>query len=213
MYCDTPCMAPLPSSESSWSPADWLVMDMLVPRFCPKLAATSLAAFASIEPGMKMPSCPSLSYTASSTGMMMPSCSTCMIPMPSLSPCMRPSPVTRELRGRTYLPTRIGSKSLNLTLCPLLMVWSPCTQARMVFLVCPSAVFPTAVWNPAYPVCAIRANSTESLTGCGSDDTTGVETCPTGTALAFLPLAAGSVSSRFSVPAPSLPGVYLAASS
>lgn len=67
----------------------------------------------------------------------------------------------------------------------------------MVFLVCPSAVFPTAVWNPAYPVCAIRANSTESLTGCGSDDTTGVETCPTGTALAFLPLAAGSVSSRF----------------
>lgn len=67
----------------------------------------------------------------------------------------------------------------------------------MVFLVCPSAVFPTAVWNPACPVCAIRANSTESLTGCGSDDTTGVETCPTGTALAFLLLAAGSVSSRF----------------
>ena len=45
-------------------------------RFCPKLAATSLTAFASMDPGMKMPSCPSLSYTASFTGMMVPPYST-----------------------------------------------------------------------------------------------------------------------------------------
>ena len=69
-------LAPFPSSESSWSPADWLVMEMLVPRFCPKLAATSLTAFASMDPGMKMPSCPSLSYTASFTGMRVPPYST-----------------------------------------------------------------------------------------------------------------------------------------
>ena len=35
-----------------------------------------LTALASIDPGMNMPPCPSLSYTASSTGMMIPPYST-----------------------------------------------------------------------------------------------------------------------------------------
>ena len=65
-------------------------------------------------------------------------------------------------------------------------VWSPCTQARMVFLACPSPAFPTAVWNPVFPACPNLANSMESLTDCGSDDTTGADTCPTGTAFFFL---------------------------
>ena len=53
----------------------------------------------------------------------------------------------------------------------------------------------------------------ESLTDCGSDDTTGADTCPTGTAFVFLPLETPSFSSWLSAIAPSLPGVYLAANS
>ena len=40
------------------------------------LAAISFAALASMEPGMKIPACPSLSWTVSSTGMIVPLCST-----------------------------------------------------------------------------------------------------------------------------------------
>ena len=44
--------------ESSWSPADWLVMEMLVPRFCPRWRQPPLTALASIDPGMNMPPLP-----------------------------------------------------------------------------------------------------------------------------------------------------------
>ena len=48
-------------------------VDMLVllPSELPMFAPISFAASISIEPGMKMPACPSLSNTSSSTGMML----------------------------------------------------------------------------------------------------------------------------------------------
>ena len=59
---------------------------MLLPSEPPMLAATSLTAFISIELGIKIPGCPSVSYTASSTGMIVPSYSNDVIPMSSRSP-------------------------------------------------------------------------------------------------------------------------------
>ena len=62
----------------------------------------------------------------------------------------------------------------------------------------------------SFRLCHSRA-CIESLTGCGNDDTTGVETSPTGTAFAF-PFRPGlSLSERLSVFTPPLPGIYLAA--
>ena len=52
----------------------------------PMLAATSLTAFISIEFGMKMPGCPSVSYTASSTGIIVPAYSSEVISISSRSP-------------------------------------------------------------------------------------------------------------------------------
>ena len=52
---------------------------MLLPSEPPMLAATSLTAFISIEFGMKMPGCPSVSYTASSTGIIVPAYSLSLI--------------------------------------------------------------------------------------------------------------------------------------
>ena len=57
--------------------------------------------------------------------MMLPECSTCDMVMFRRSPCMRHSPVSSELRGNSCRPTRIGSRSLRRTLCPLITVWSP----------------------------------------------------------------------------------------
>ena len=51
---------PLPKSEASCAPA-LVEMLMLLPNEPPMLAATSLTAFISIEFGMKMPGCPSVS--------------------------------------------------------------------------------------------------------------------------------------------------------
>jgi len=110
-------------------------------------APISFAASISIEPGMKMPACPSLSYTSSSTGMMFPPCSSEVMPMPSLSPCNRAAPTRGVFRGMTRPDTRIGSSSLSFTVCPSVMVWSPCTQAAMVFFSDASTV-PMAVWKP-----------------------------------------------------------------
>ena len=122
-------------------------MLMLLPSELPMFAPISFAASISIEPGMKMPACPSLSYTSSSTGMMLPPCSSEVMPMPSLSPCNRAAPTRSVFRGMTRPDTRIGSNSRSFTVCPSVMVWSPCTQAAMVFFSEASAV-PMAVWKP-----------------------------------------------------------------
>ena len=108
---------------------------------------SKLKEFSSIEFGMKIPSCPSLSYTISSTGMMVPSYSSDVIAIPSLSPCMRPAPTTRALRGIIMSSTAIGSSSRSFTACPSVMVWFPYTQAEIVFLSVTVAL-PTAVWKP-----------------------------------------------------------------
>ena len=71
MYCDTPCITPLPKSEASCAPAS-VEMLMLLPSELPMFAPISFAASISIEPGMKIPACPSQSYTSSSTGTMFP---------------------------------------------------------------------------------------------------------------------------------------------
>lgn len=87
----------------------------------------------------------------------------------------------------------------------------PCTHTLMVFFSC-IAVLPTDVLNPEFRDSERRAIITESLTGCASDDTTGAETLPTGTAFA-LPLSP-VFSSGPSFAEPPLPsGIYLAASS
>ena len=164
-----------------------------------------------MDPGTKMPSCPSLSYTASFTGMMVPSYSTWRILTWSLSPCMRPSPMSKEFLGRTCFPTRIGSCSLILTPWPLITVWFPWMQARMVFLTSFSSLWPIGVWNLSANV--LPVNDTESQTGCGNDDTTGVETNPTGTAFMFPSRPLSPSSGWFSLFLPPLPGMYLAASS
>ncbi len=60
MYWLVPCISPLPKSEASCAPA-LVEMLMLLPNEPPMLAATSLTAFISIEFGMKIPGCPSVS--------------------------------------------------------------------------------------------------------------------------------------------------------
>lgn len=59
----------------------------------------------------------------------------------------------------------------------------------------------------------LPVNGTESRIGCGNDETTGVETSPTGTAFMFPSRPASSSSGRLSILLPPLPGMYLAASS
>ena len=97
MYCEMPCIAPRPKSEASCAPAS-VDMLMLLPSELPMFAPISFAASISIEPGMKMPACPSLSYTSSSTGMMLPPYSSEVMPMPSLSPCNRAAPTRSVFR-------------------------------------------------------------------------------------------------------------------
>ena len=60
MYWLVPCISPLPKSEASCAPA-LVEMLMLLPYEPPMLAATSLTADISIEFGMKIPGCPSVS--------------------------------------------------------------------------------------------------------------------------------------------------------
>ena len=60
MYWLVPCISPFPKSEASCAPA-LVEMLMLLPSEPPMLAATSRTAFISIEFGMKMPGCPSVS--------------------------------------------------------------------------------------------------------------------------------------------------------
>ena len=82
----------------------------------------SRIASISIEPGMKIPSCPSPSTTVSSTGIIIPLYSSEVMEMPSLSPCIFPIPVTSAFCGMTVSPARIGSNNRNLTACPSVMV-------------------------------------------------------------------------------------------
>ena len=93
--------APRPKSEASCAPAS-VEMLMLLPSELPMFAPISFAASISIEPGMKIPACPSLSYTSSFTGMMLPPCSSEVMPMPSLSPCNRAAPTRSVFRGRRW---------------------------------------------------------------------------------------------------------------
>lgn len=79
-------------------------MLMLEPSDEPMLAAISLTALTSNEFGMKMPSCPSLSNTESSTGIIDPRYSSEVISTPSRSPCTRAAPTTRVLRGTRTRP-------------------------------------------------------------------------------------------------------------
>ena len=60
MYWLVPCISPLPKSEASCAPA-LVEMLMLTCAHPLMLAATSLTAFISIELGMNMPGCPSVS--------------------------------------------------------------------------------------------------------------------------------------------------------
>ena len=110
MYCEMPCIAPRPKSEASCAPAS-VDMLMLLPSELPMFAPISFAASISIEPGMKMPACPSLSYTSSSTGMMFPPCSSEVMPMPSLSPCNRAAPTRSVFRGMTRPDTRTATET------------------------------------------------------------------------------------------------------
>ena len=146
MYWLVPCITPFPRSEASCAPAS-VEMLILEPSDEPMLAAISLTALTSIEFGMKMPSCPSLSNTASSTGMIVPMYSSEVISTPRRSPCTRAAPTTIVLRGMRVPATSIRSSSRRRTACPSVMVWSACTQAAMVFF---SAVLalPMAVWKP-----------------------------------------------------------------
>ena len=190
---------------------------MLLPSDDPMLAATSLAALTSIELGMKMPSCPSLSKTASSTGMIVPRYSNEVMSMPSRSPCTRAAPTMTVLRGMRTPATCIGSVRRKRTDCPSVTVWLPCTHAGMVLR--PTAVeVPTAVWNPKFrsSVCAVM--NSLSVMGCASEETMRSATCPTGCATA-LPLRTVFLSSSVSaadgccVVPPCPAGIYLAANS
>lgn len=146
IYWLVPCITPFPRSEASCAPAS-VEMLMLEPSDEPILAAISLTALTSNEFGINMPSCPSLSNTESSTGIIDPQYSSEVISTPSRSPCTRAAPTTRVLRGISTPPTFVASSSRNRTLCPSVTVWLPCTHAAMVFFSAAS-VFPTAVLNP-----------------------------------------------------------------
>ena len=181
------------------------------------LAATSLAALTSIELGMKIPSCPSLSKTASSTGIIVPRYSNEVMSMPSRSPCTRAAPTTTVLRGMHTPATCIGSASRRRTACPSVTVWLPCTHAEMVLRPTADEV-PTAVWNPKFrsSVCAV-INSL-SVMCCARADTMRSATCPTGCATAlpfrtvFLSSSVSAADGCRDVP-PCPAGIYLAANS
>ena len=166
---------------------------------------------------MKIPSCPSLSKTASSTGMIVPRYSNEVMSIPSRSPCTCAAPTTTVLRGMRMPATCIGSASRRRTACPSVTVWLPCTHAGMV-LRPTAAKFPTAVWNPKFrsSVCAVM--NSLSVIGCARAETMRSVICPTGCATA-LPLRTVFSSSFASVavgccavpPCPA--GIYLAANS
>ena len=120
---------------------------MLLPSEPPMLAAISLTASISMEPGMKMPSWPSLSNTESSTGMIVPPYSIEETMMPSRSPCTLAAPTMTVFLGITISDTLIASSRRRRTVWPSVIVWSEWTHADMVFLL-PVRAVPTAVLKP-----------------------------------------------------------------